>query len=244
MEIIGHRGCEGIQPENSLAAMRKAIELGIHRVEFDVQKTKDGFLVLHHDATIKKGGLLLHVRDLTYKELMDATGKNKDLIPGLSDVLEACKGNIGIQLELKADAIENDVSTMLRDLDFPLKDITVSSFDFGRLVRVKACFPRLEPWQLVYLIRGGRMLGWFVKKMKKAGIGSVSLHVSSVNAGIIDVLHQQHGLRVLAFGIGDKLASQRNLVNTYTNLLATKLDGFTCAFPDVALAMLNNRGGA
>ena len=49
-EIIAHRGASGHEFENSMAAFKKAIELGSDMIEFDVQKSKDGFVILHdHD---------------------------------------------------------------------------------------------------------------------------------------------------------------------------------------------------
>ena len=51
--MIGHRGSAGLAPENTLAAFRKACELGVDAVELDVFLTADDHIVVHHDFTLK-----------------------------------------------------------------------------------------------------------------------------------------------------------------------------------------------
>ncbi|MER5939634.1 MULTISPECIES: glycerophosphodiester phosphodiesterase family protein [unclassified Streptomyces] len=53
-EIIAHRGASAYAPENTLAAVDKAAELGVSWVENDVQRTKDGELVVVHDDNLKR----------------------------------------------------------------------------------------------------------------------------------------------------------------------------------------------
>ena len=48
--LIGHRGVRGLLPENGLPAFRMALEHGLDGLETDVQRTRDGVLVLYHDA--------------------------------------------------------------------------------------------------------------------------------------------------------------------------------------------------
>ena len=50
--ICAHRGANSTHPENTLPAFEEAIRLGAHMIELDVRQTKDGHLVLMHDATI------------------------------------------------------------------------------------------------------------------------------------------------------------------------------------------------
>ncbi len=48
---IGHRGARSLAPENTLAAFRKAWDIGADGIEVDVQVSADGQLVIHHDKT-------------------------------------------------------------------------------------------------------------------------------------------------------------------------------------------------
>ncbi|MFD5629404.1 glycerophosphodiester phosphodiesterase [Streptomyces sp. NPDC127072] len=52
--IVSHRGASGYAPENTLAAADKAAELGFDWVETDVQRTRDGELVVLHDDTLER----------------------------------------------------------------------------------------------------------------------------------------------------------------------------------------------
>jgi len=52
--VIGHRGAAASAPENTLAGLRKAWQLGCRWVEFDVRLTADGHLILLHDRRIER----------------------------------------------------------------------------------------------------------------------------------------------------------------------------------------------
>ncbi len=51
-DIIGHRGAAGLAPENTLAAFKKACEIGVDAIELDVLLTADDNIVVHHDYTL------------------------------------------------------------------------------------------------------------------------------------------------------------------------------------------------
>ena len=70
MKIIAHRGASGYAPENTLKAFRLAVEMGSKDFEFDVHRTKDGILVVHHDYDLKHtAGQDVKIADLDYAEL-------------------------------------------------------------------------------------------------------------------------------------------------------------------------------
>ncbi|MEJ2357884.1 MAG: glycerophosphodiester phosphodiesterase [Deinococcales bacterium] len=50
--LVGHRGTRGVEPENTLRAFRRAFDDGLDGIEFDVQRTLDGVLVLLHDEVV------------------------------------------------------------------------------------------------------------------------------------------------------------------------------------------------
>ena len=53
-KIIAHRGASGQAPENTLAAIRKAMAIGVDMIEIDVRQTRDGAIVLMHDRTLNR----------------------------------------------------------------------------------------------------------------------------------------------------------------------------------------------
>ena len=55
--LIGHRGTRGRLPENSLEAFQAALEAGLDGVEFDVQRSRDGHLLIYHNFELADGRL-------------------------------------------------------------------------------------------------------------------------------------------------------------------------------------------
>jgi len=104
MRIEGHRGAGLMEPENTLKAFKKAIELGLDGIELDIWLTKDGIPAVVHgksDDNIEFAGLLEKMENITSEELRKLKLVNGESVPLLCDVLELCKGNICINIELK-----------------------------------------------------------------------------------------------------------------------------------------------
>lgn len=107
--VIAHRGDHVEVPENTLAAYEKAIQHGADYVEIDLRTTRDGKLVIMHDASVDrmtngKG----NVHDLTYSAISQLKIIDKSKpgsagypIPTFREVLKLCKGRIGIYLDFK-----------------------------------------------------------------------------------------------------------------------------------------------
>lgn len=106
-QYIAHRGlhdhANGI-PENSLAAFRRAVEQGFG-VEFDVQMTKDGKLVVFHDATLKRmcdADVVL--TELTYEETQAyRLLGTQECIPLFEEVLQVIDGRVPMIIEMKSE---------------------------------------------------------------------------------------------------------------------------------------------
>jgi glycerophosphoryl diester phosphodiesterase len=107
--VMAHRGASAAAPENTLAAVRGAIESGADWVEIDVQETADGEIVVVHDSDLKKiGGSPLVVGRSTLAELRTVDiGSwfdprfSDQRIPTLREVLTLCRDRIGVNIELK-----------------------------------------------------------------------------------------------------------------------------------------------
>src|SRR5262245_29889631 len=52
LEILGHRGARGLAPENSLPGFARGLEIGLSGFELDCAITRDGVVVIHHDALL------------------------------------------------------------------------------------------------------------------------------------------------------------------------------------------------
>lgn len=108
-----HRGLfdnESEAPENSLAAIRKAVEAG-YGIEFDVQLTKDEKLVVFHDATLKRMcGVEGNVWEYTLEELRQfKLAKSEETIPTFEEVLAAVDSRVPLIIEYKLDRVQTKV---------------------------------------------------------------------------------------------------------------------------------------
>jgi len=107
MKVEGHRGAGFLEPENSIKAFKKAVELGLDSVEFDVWLTKDDIPVVVHGLA---GGIIEFqndikevIGDIDSKDLLLSkyTLLNGETIPTLEEVLDTCKDKVCLNLEIK-----------------------------------------------------------------------------------------------------------------------------------------------
>jgi glycerophosphoryl diester phosphodiesterase len=114
--VIGHRGNAARAPENTLESFRQAVALGVDALEFDVRLTRDGEVVVFHDATVERTtGSRGEVSKLTLAELrrLDAGATYREpgsgahpyrdrgiSVPTLAEVLAAFPG-IPVLIEVK-----------------------------------------------------------------------------------------------------------------------------------------------
>ncbi|MCL4693886.1 MAG: glycerophosphodiester phosphodiesterase family protein [Candidatus Hydrogenedentes bacterium] len=108
--VAAHRGAHQGIPENTLAAYQRAIDLGADFVEIDVRTTKDGKFVSVHNSTIDAyaPGQTGKVAEMTLEELRTLDIGSRvgpewagEKIPTFEEILDLCKGKIGIYLDLK-----------------------------------------------------------------------------------------------------------------------------------------------
>ena len=98
MKIIGHRGARGLAPENTIASFKKALQNHVDGIEFDLHVTKDGVVVVHHDAELTDPNGDKHViADCTYAELM----RHKADMPTFEEVLETIGHRVILYVEIK-----------------------------------------------------------------------------------------------------------------------------------------------
>jgi glycerophosphoryl diester phosphodiesterase len=107
--VIAHRGAHLEVPENTLASLEKAIEIGCDYVEIDVRRTKDGALVIMHDAQVNrmtngKGRIdhltLAEIRKLDIKSRKGGRPSGQK-VPTLDEILEHAKGRMRIYVDHK-----------------------------------------------------------------------------------------------------------------------------------------------
>lgn len=109
VRVIAHRGGAAHAPENTVAALERAIEFGAPWAELDLRMTRDGVVVVLHDEDLlRTAGLEKAVCQMDFEQLrrVDVGGWFSsdyagELVPTLEEVLELAKGKISLLLELK-----------------------------------------------------------------------------------------------------------------------------------------------
>ncbi len=119
--VAAHRAAHKLHPENSISAIKHAIELGVDIVELDVKTTKDGIPVLMHDGTVDRTtNGTGKVKDYTLAELKALSLKMPDgtiteeTIPTFEEALRVIHGNIMVDIDLKTDNVRPIVGAVER----------------------------------------------------------------------------------------------------------------------------------
>lgn len=118
--VASHRGTHNDFPENSMAAFRRGIELGVDVIELDVRQTKDDSLVIMHDGTVDrmtngKGA----VAGFTYEEIKKLRLKfngvvTDEQVPSLEEALKLAKGKVLIDLDIKTNCVPEIIKIVER----------------------------------------------------------------------------------------------------------------------------------
>ncbi len=147
MLVIAHRGGPQDAPENTLAAFRHALALGADGVELDVQRTKDGALVIMHDETVARttGGRGA-VRDLTLAEVRALDAGQGERVPLFEEALALAQAaGAWLLAELKSPhlypGLEAEALQAVVGAGY-LERTLFMSFDWAALDRLRALEPR------------------------------------------------------------------------------------------------------
>jgi glycerophosphoryl diester phosphodiesterase len=158
---IAHRGASAATPQNTLAAFRKAMELGADGVELDVRLSADGVpVVMHNFAVDETTDGTGQVTDKTLAELKELDASSKfapefagERIPTLAEVFEVLEGKLLVNVELKdirpkGVGLEASVVEVVRKYGME-KKVLFSSFHPFTLRRMRPLAPEI-PSGLLY----------------------------------------------------------------------------------------------
>ncbi|MCE5251747.1 glycerophosphodiester phosphodiesterase [bacterium] len=197
--IIAHRGASYRAPENTLAAVKLAWELGADAVEVDVHMTKDGKIAVIHDATTKRiTGVDLMVNETSSEALRELdAGSFKspeyagERIPFLDEVIGTIPDGKRLFIEIKSGP---DILPALREvIDNSGKrlSIVIIGFDLDTVSRCKVLMPEIP-------------VHWLAVSKKNESSGTYRPY----DAGLIDIIkkHNLDGLDVHYGGVTKEFA--------------------------------------
>ncbi|MFX1500815.1 MAG: glycerophosphodiester phosphodiesterase [Promethearchaeota archaeon] len=191
--IIAHRGASNVSPENTLKAFQKAIELKADYIEFDVHQTRDGELVIRHDANISQSdGTISLIKDMTLKELKSIDVGQGERIPTLKELINLSKGRIGLQCEVKTQNLGKDLIEILKNEDL-IETSIISSLIFRELQELQKMHSGLKLSLLLSEeMTSQRMMIKFCKIAIENEFFAIHPYWRSINKEIVEFSHSNN----------------------------------------------------
>jgi len=224
-----HRGASTYCPENTMLSFYTGVQMGANGIETDVQRTKDGILVLFHDDKITRvTGKEGTIADYTYEQLRSFdvnTGALSDKIPTFEEFLRAfAHFDLTFAIELKVAGVEEDTAALIHKYGLENR-VIITSFEFDYIAKMKEVAPGLR-------------IGYLTSKTDKEttdkllGIGAYEIcpKAETLTRELVDEWHSL-GLGVRAWGV----------FNTDLMKMAYEMgvDGMTVNFPDKLVELMN-----
>jgi glycerophosphoryl diester phosphodiesterase len=229
-----HRGGGLEAPENSLAAFRRATDLGFTYLETDIRPTRDGVAVVHHDALLERTtDSRGRVRDLTWRQMRSVRLSDGSTPLRLEELLEEFPG-----AHVTVDAKEDGSVLALADAvrrSAASSRICVASFSARRLARARRALPAdtesaAHPWEVLALRAWPRLSA--LPRAQRVQVPMRALGVSLVAPDFIARAHRL-GLAIDVWTVDDPV--QMRL------LLDMGVDGIMTDSPSVLREVLESR---
>ena len=230
-EIIAHRGASRQRRENTLAAFSRALELGADAIELDVHATRDGVVLVHHDATLgPEAGALAGraIASLPAAAIRDAGTSDESRAPTLDEVLALVGDRAVVYVEIKGNGIERRVVDAIRRA--PRVRCAVHSFDHRATRRAREIagadgFAGELPGGILMVSRAIDP----VASLRAAGARDLWQHWELLDEDLVRTVHDA-GCRVVAWTVNDPAVA--------TGFAAFGVDGICTDVPDVVRSAL------
>ncbi len=239
--VFAHRGASGYAPENTMAAFRRAVEMGCPGIELDVRLTRDGVAAVMHDETVDRTtdgeG---RVDSLSWAELMELDAgtwfseeHKGQRVPSLDQALGFARGKAKLCIEIKGrsgeEALCEKVVELIHEYEMQA-GASVASFSRPALRNVRGLDASLRT---TLLVGRGNLDEHTVAAACELGAAAVSAHADSVRTPVVEFAHSR-GLLMFAWATGDDEQKVAALLNT-------GIDGMTSNWPDVVMRVLDAR---
>ncbi|HTS16238.1 MAG TPA: glycerophosphodiester phosphodiesterase [Verrucomicrobiae bacterium] len=218
--IVAHRGFSARYVENTFAAIRGALELGVDFVEIDVHETRDGELIVFHDYRLNRVcGARGRVRDKTLAEIRRLNPQ----VPTLRQVLRMCRGKARVLLEIK----RADPARVAAEIEKTRMEhhVIVFSLSIRRMRDFASANPRIARFGLV-----ARRLPLALARLRGVGVEGVGLSRRLVRSPrVVQRIHQR-GWKLFVWTVNRETEMGR--------LAEWGVDGLITNHPDVAKSCL------
>ena len=222
---IGHRGAAGHAAENTLAAVRAGIQLGADFVELDVRRTRDGRLVVLHDARVDRTtGSTGLISAMSWEELQALDAGSGERVPGVEEALAAADGRAGVMLEVKTPWIGPELYRAVAASGFS-GPVVYASFLHAEIHEIRRLDPRARTLALmerVPLVRAARA--------RAAEANLVGLNHTAATPEFVAALHQA-GLEVWLYTVNEP--------GRIARAIALGADGIISDYPERVLKVMS-----
>lgn len=222
MLIFGHRGAAGHAPENTLASVCKALDLGVDWVEIDVRRVEDALVVLHDSTVNRTTNGRGNVSSFSLRDLRGLDAGGGERIPFLKEVFDLIGRRCGINIELKGPGTAGPAADLavrcIRERGWSPDRILISSFDVKELRRVRersAELP-LAPLSL-------RLDNDVLDAAAALRADAVHLHHRFVRSGTVESVHSRN-LKLHVYTVND--------VRRIRRLYRLGVDGIFSDYPE------------
>lgn len=143
MKVVGHRGARGLAAENTLASIKAALDEHVDEIEIDARLTKDGQVILHHDAIMKVGPKKFRIKNHTLEELR----AYKADVTLLKDCIQTINRKVRLMIEIKPREPVEPIVAIVRgflDRGWEPSDFVFGSFSQRVLKGVMNQLPTVE----------------------------------------------------------------------------------------------------
>ncbi|WP_306224259.1 glycerophosphodiester phosphodiesterase [Bosea beijingensis] len=240
-DIASHRGGARIWPENSRLAFRNSAVLPVDFIEFDIHRSRDGVLVVHHDPLLGRtasGSGAVGDSDWTALQAVELIGAGGETIPSFDEVLDILKpSGIRLRIELKAQqggarypGIEAQVVARLQERHL-LDRAIFTSFDLPTLVELLRLAPATPTIWLVadkLLASPTRDLRDLCRKAVAAGVPEIAIRIAQARDGDREACRSE-AVTLGYYGAHDEPAIRK--------AFADAVSAFTTDRPDIAIAV-------
>jgi glycerophosphoryl diester phosphodiesterase len=221
---IGHRGAMGHEPENTLASIKKAIDLGADGFEIDVFKCLSGEIVLFHDKHLDKltdgEGLIEKKSLIDLKKLSVLGTENK--IPTLEEVLNIINKQVFLNIELKgkntAKASLELVEKFINQKKISSQNILFSSFDWNELEKVRELNSDVK---IALITENDPLLA--IETAKKLKAFAINPNYKDLSKKNIKIIHN-NDFKIYTWTVNNK--------RDISKMKLLKVDGIITDFPD------------
>ncbi|WP_371673148.1 glycerophosphodiester phosphodiesterase family protein [Streptomyces sp. NBC_00289] len=214
---IGHRGVMGLEPENTLRSFVAAQQAGLDVIELDLHLSKDGALVVMHDADVDRTtDGTGPIAEKTLAELRSLDAGHGERVPVFEEVLDSVRSPL--QAEIKDVAAARALAEVMHRRDL-VSRVEVSSFHDEAIAEIA----RLVPGVRTALI-GSRFGPDIVDRAVEAGSATICLNIRRLTLEVVEHARKAD-LKIIGW-----------VVNTQEHLRlvrALELDGATTDYPEI-----------